>query len=145
MAYRMIPGAFLSVFCWEIRKACSMDLPTGFRSYIMEPEGKAQDSSKSWISSERWGDQEREEKDQKARVMILSLAWCHSRTTYPCWDIIHKEINSSIIHWKNKHQYSSHAKDMLLSNKDRLSSEFKIYVSRICSTNDFQSTRRTDF
>lgn len=42
-AYRMIPGAFLSVFCWEIRKACSMDLPSGFRSYKMEPQCKTLD------------------------------------------------------------------------------------------------------
>lgn len=42
-AYRMIPGAFLSVFCWEIRKACSMDLPSGFRSYKVEPQGKTLD------------------------------------------------------------------------------------------------------
>lgn len=39
----MIPGAFLSVFCWEIRKACSMDLPSGFRSYKVEPQGKTLD------------------------------------------------------------------------------------------------------
>lgn len=45
----MIPRAFLSVFCWEIRKACSMDLPSGFRSYKMELPGKTMNVSKAWI------------------------------------------------------------------------------------------------
>lgn len=36
LAYRMIPGEFWSIFCVEIKKACSMDFPAECLSSILE-------------------------------------------------------------------------------------------------------------
>ncbi len=65
----MIPGAFLSDFCSEIRKACSVDLPPD----IMEPQGKTLDNSKAGTPSERWVVHKRKEEDHIKTNIIFSF------------------------------------------------------------------------